>query len=191
MDIASDLEEKHHLPENRQMETKFPAPPPWEVIQMPHIKTTLLDPTANKRTNPTILKTSALETIDSYPVSATHAYTDGSAFKGTKFAGYGVYLKYPDGDTYEACDPCGKDCSNYDAELHAIRAAVETIHQQTDLQERQPEEVVTFSDSSSALDALKHPPYKTTELSHTALAIHNLMLAHEVQVTLQWIPATQ
>ena len=73
-----------------------PYPPPWVDIRQPTINTSLLDPEVNKQTLPTILKSCALETINHYPSSATHIYTDGSAFKATKLAGYGVFVRYPD-----------------------------------------------------------------------------------------------
>ena len=48
--------------------------------------------------------------------------------------------------------------------------------------------VVIFSDSSSALDALKTPPYEHPEVEKAALAIHNILTSYDIKVTLQWIP---
>ena len=60
------------------------------------IKDFFLDPSFYKSTEPNILKLNSLETIDTYSSSSIHAYTDGSAFKGTTFAGFGGNLKFPD-----------------------------------------------------------------------------------------------
>ena len=127
----------HHLPQ-KKLENKAPCPPPWEKIRQPSIKTTLLDPTINKQTNPTILKTCALETIDSYPTTAVHVCTDGSAFRATKFAGYGVLVGYPDGSRETLSDACGNNSSHYEAEIIAITSAIELLHQQYELQEKRP-----------------------------------------------------
>ena len=188
MDKAKDLEEKQNLPLNRKLETKCPFPPPWQDLRQPTIKTSLLDKSVNKQTVPTILKACALETIDSYPPSAVKIYTDGSAFRATKLAGYGVFVKYPDGSTETLSEACGKNSSNYEAEINAITAAVELLHQQFELKEKDPLDIVIFSDSSSALDALKMPPYPHPDLGKAAYAIHNLLTSYNIQLTLQWIP---
>ena len=188
LDLAKEQQEKHHLPEKREPENKSPDPAPWSPIKAPTIKTTLLTPSANKSLPPSVLKTFALETINSYPQSAIHAYTDGSAFRATKFAGCGVYLKFPDGSAERLSDSCGNNTSNYEAELQAIKQASETIHQEFDLGTKTPSDLIYFSDSSSALEALRNPPFNTTLLSQTALAMHHLISAHNITVTLQWIP---
>ena len=188
MDKAKELEEKHNLPQNRKSETKCPFPPPWQELRQPQIKTTLRDPSVNKQTVPTILKTCALETIDSYPLSAVHVYTDGSAFRAIKFAGYGVLVEYPDGTKETLSEACGNNSSNYEAEINAITAAIELLHQQFELTEKEPQDIVIFSDSKSALDALKMPPYPHPDIGNTALAIHNLLTSYNIQITLQWIP---
>ena len=145
----------------------------------------------NKQSLPTLLKTCALETIDSYdsyPISAIHVYTDGSAFRGTKLAGYGLTIRYPDGSTEDWNDSCGKNCSNYEAEITAIKTAVELIHQKFELTETPPLPIVIFSDSSAALEALNFSPFNSKLLNATALSIHNLITSHGIDVTLQWIP---
>ena len=78
------------------------------------IKTALLDTSVNKSTDQIILKLNTLETIDTYSSSSIHAYTDGSAFKGTTFAGFGGYLKFPDNSKFEFNDACGTFCSNFE-----------------------------------------------------------------------------
>ena len=42
-----------------------------------------------------------LKTVQEYPDNWTQVYTDGSAFKGTINAGYGVRIEYTDKTTEE------------------------------------------------------------------------------------------
>ena len=94
---VTDLQEKHHLPVRREPIRRVPATlPPHLNILKPEIKGALLD-NSKKSSNPVGLKFSALETIDSYPLTWIHSYTDGSAFKGTVNAGYGSVIRFPDG----------------------------------------------------------------------------------------------
>ena len=78
-------------------------------LRQPKIKSKLLDKIVNKQTTPTILKICALETIDSYPITTSQVYTDGSAFRATNFVGYGVRVKYPDGSRETLSDACGNN----------------------------------------------------------------------------------
>ena len=151
MDVACDSEAKHQLPQIRMPERRYPDTPPWKERKIPTIKTTLLDTAVSKETATSFLRTSALETIDSYPRTTIQAYTDGSAFKGTTFAGFGVLLKYPDGTSFEYSDACGNKCSNYEAEIAALNTTAELLHQQFELGEKDPAHIVIFSDSKSAL----------------------------------------
>ena len=111
--------------------------------------------------------------------SAIHAYTDGSSFKATINAGFGILLKYPDGSSSEYSESCGTNCSNYEAEKIAIKTAMQLIHQQFELSESNPTDVIVFSDSESALDAL----YQDQITSEIVLGISNQIAAHAVHVT--------
>ena len=94
--VVSDLQTKHHLPENRRsIDRVRKEVPPNQNSKCPTIKTELIGK-ANKKSDPNTLRTSALETIDSYPKDWTHVYTDGSAFKATVNAGSGAKVYYPD-----------------------------------------------------------------------------------------------
>ena len=188
LDLAEQEEKKHHLPELREPEIPYLHLPPWENFSSPAIQTKLKDTKVSKATLPTILKTCAQETIDSYPATAAHAYTDGSAFKGTMYAGFGVFLKFPDGTTLKHSEPCGNNRSNYEAEANAIKTAAQLIHQSIELNEKEVPNLVIFSDSSSVLDAIKNESYNNKAVFEAAQAIHNLITAHNVQTTLQWIP---
>ena len=56
-----------------------------------------LDPTVKNKLSP-LLKTGALETVENNPIlQQTKCTQDGSASRTTKFAGYRVLMKYPDG----------------------------------------------------------------------------------------------
>ena len=122
-----------------------------------------MDPKVDKSTDPTTLRFASFETIDSYPSSVIHAYTDGSAFKGTTFAGFGVYLKFPDGTSLDFSDACGRTCSNHEAEIKAIRTAIELAHQSFDLNEHAPTDLIIFTDSKSALQAMENMQSKSEQ----------------------------
>ena len=62
------------------------------------------------------------------------------------------------------------------------------IHQRFKLSESNPTDVIIFSDSKSALEALQNPPHQDQITSKIALWISNLIAAHAVHVTFQWIP---
>merc|ERR1712240_435020 len=125
-------------PDNRLLDKKFSDVAPWTNLKPAVIKTSLLDPSVNESTDPIFLKLNTLETIDTYSSSSIHAYTDGSAFKGTTFAGVGGYLKFPDSSKFEFNDACGTFCSNFEAEISAIKTAVEITHQSFENSERLP-----------------------------------------------------
>ena len=65
---------------------------------------------------------------------------------------------------------------------------MQLIHQQFELSESNPIDVIIFSDAKSALEALQNPSYQDQITSEIALGISNLIAAHAVHVTLQWIP---
>jgi ribonuclease HI len=189
LDISTKLTQHSHLPTDRENEVKCPGPPPWKPIYTAEIKTSLLDETANKNTAPHILTTCAYETIENYPKTIIHAFTDGSAFKATTFAGFGVFLKYPDKTSFDWSEPCGNTCSNYIAEIKAITTAIEIIHQQFETEEKNPSDVVIFSDSKSALQAMENIyDNREKEIKVLATAINNLHQSFKTKVTLQWIP---
>ena len=189
LDVALKLEEKHHLPQDRLPSKKFTNVEPWAELKYATIKCSLLDPSIDKSSLPTTLKTGALETIDSYPPTMIQGYTDGSAFKGTTFAGFGVFLKFPDGSDSEISESCGKSCSNYDAEIQGLISATELLHQHFELGQQEPTNAVIFTDSKSTLEALENPyENPNSDIDLLALSIHNLLNSFDIQLTLQWIP---
>merc|ERR1712115_377333 len=86
LDVVSNLQNKISLPENRLQSLKHPKITPWAELQHTNIKYSLIDPKIDKNSNPTILKTCALETIESYSAIPIQVYTDGPALNGTTSA---------------------------------------------------------------------------------------------------------
>ena len=189
LEIATEIEQENHLQIKPENELKYFEVPPLSNALTPTIKTHLLDETANKEMPPNELRTSALETIDSFPRTAIHAYTDGSAFKTTNSAGLGVHIRYPDDSFLNLSLPCGNICSNYEAEILAIKTAIETIHQQFETNEKETSDIVVFTDSKSALESLENPHESCQkEIKHTARSIHNILDSFNTNIVLQWIP---
>ena len=177
----------HHLPTDRMQESRFSQTPPWEVNYIPEIRTSLLDNKIDKSTPQPILRTAAYETIDSYPSTSIQAFTDGSAFKATVFAGFGVFLKFPDNSSYCLSEPCGNICSNYTAEIRAMITAVEKV-QETFEKEKTPEDLVIFTDSKSALQALESLQTTNKDIERLRAIIDSVHKKFQIKITLQWIP---
>ena len=94
-----ELKEKHHLPDQRKLTSAvLEDMPPNLNLRPPEIKLTIKG-NVSKKDDPTEILRAALETIDSYSDTWIHVYTDGSAFRGTSKAGYGVLIHYPDGSS--------------------------------------------------------------------------------------------
>ena len=187
--VAEKLLEEHPMPEEREPETKFSPIAPWSKLETPTIKTTLLDKNVNKNSDQNILKLCSMETIDSYPMSWVHAYTDGSASKGTKIAGFGIYLRLSDGNSFDHSEACGKTCSNFEAEVMAITKAIDLTYHQFNSGISHISNLVVFTDSLSALQALQNYSNNTSkDISQLALSLHRLISTYKVQTTLQWIP---
>ena len=188
LEAYSKLSETHHLPPNRKNESRFSKSTPWTEVNAAEIRTQLSDQSVNKNSLPHILKATALETIDSYPASAIKVYTDGSAFKATVFAGYGVHLKFPDGSSEDLSEPCGNICSNYTAEIRALKTAIDTVHNAFETGKREPTDLVIFTDSKSALEALENHQSRNEDITELVNSISRLYSAYEKKIWLQWIP---
>ena len=189
LDTAFNLQNKHYLPEKRELLERVPPTlPPHLPLKKAEIRKSLLD-NSNKKTYPIALKASALETIDSFPTSWIHSYTDGSAFKATINAGYGAVINFPDGDKKEVFNSSGSFCSNYIAEQHAITNAVDHINFHFDTNPLAITDVIIFTDSLSTLDALENGTDTSKDITHLSWSLHNLISKHQKRVVLQWIPA--
>ena len=65
---------------------------------------------------------------DVYPQEAwIQAYTDGSATMAVADGGAGVFILFPDGMTDSQSIPTGIHCTNYKAEVQALKLAVQVV----------------------------------------------------------------
>ena len=76
-------------------------------------------------------RTLSLAWIDEqYPSESwIHVYTDGSATNATKDGGAGVLVRYPENERHTTGIPTGKICSNYVAEVEAIKHAAKIVEE--------------------------------------------------------------
>ena len=188
--VEKALQEKHHLPTNRERETTVNKTIPPNISLRKPIVQQDLKHKVNKKTDDLInLKITGLETIQSYPDHWIHVYTDGSALKGTVNAGYGVKIFYPDEKPETISNPCGALCSNFEAETLAIEAALHQITQRNIAKNTPTTDIVIFSDSKSVLQAIDSDKQTTRSIRDLRLAISNFIDEFSVNVTLQWIPS--
>ena len=188
MHHVTNLREKCHLPNEREPMCRVPKIPPHTQPRPPEIVTHLKNKSMSKKTDPVLLKLEAEDTIAAYPPEWIHIYTDGSAFKATVNAGYGAWICFPDGTSKELSDACGSTCSNYEAEIKGILSALEYI--QTTFQEKPASvnDIVIFSDSKSALQAIESRSMDNDEIMETLLLMDKLLSAYASRLVLQWIP---
>ena len=188
--VENELQLKHHLPGNREMECPISRNnPPHKTTKKPVIKTKLSSYVSKKHSEPTELFNIGQKTIDSYSEKWIHIYTDGSAFKGTSNAGYGIRIEYPSKNCDEFYNPCGAYCSNFEAEALAIEAAIHHISQVFTLETEGTNNLVVFSDSKSVLQALESDKQNTTTTRSLLCALDKFLNTFNVQLTLQWIPS--
>ena len=120
----------------------------------------------------------------------THVYTDGSALNAVEQAGYGLTIQHPEATRKDISEACGQHCNNYDAELKAIRSALQTISEDCD-NPNPPcvNNIVIFTDSQSAIQAIAqmqhHKQPIVTDILTTANKLHN---QNDVETSIQWIP---
>ena len=140
-----------------------------------------------KASDPVDLKLAAEKTIQSYPDEWTHVYTDGSAEEATRNAGWGIWIRNPEGTTEELFDSCGENSSNYDAEVYAIQKAIDHVHHKFEDNSTKAKDVVIFTDSKSTLQALEGSQLDESleEIIHKA---DKFTSTYPVKLKLQWIP---
>ena len=137
-----------------------------------------------------ILKSLAAETIDTYPNTMTHVYTDGSALNTVEQAGYGITIQYQDATRRNISEACGQHCSNYDAELKTIRSALQTISEDCD-NSNPPcvNNIVIFTDSQSAIQTIAHMQHhKQPIVTDVLTSASKLRNQNDVEISIQWIP---
>ena len=126
--VEKTLQEKHKLPNQRKIESFVENnPEPCKDRNLPTIVLDLNEKMSKKSSDIIDLQMTGLQTISKYPDDCIHVYTDGSASQGTVNAGYGARIEFPDGSLEELSQPCGVNCSNFEAEALAIKAAIESI----------------------------------------------------------------
>ena len=186
---VEELKQKHYLPEPREPICRVPTNvPPSFPLKEAHIKTKLLDG-SNKKSNPVTLRTSALETVASYPSEMIHVYTDGSAFKATTNAGLGVIIYHPDGQKKEIINPCGSFASNNDAEKLAINSTMTHLNNTFNIDPHSKADIVIFTDSLTTLQKLENGTDASKEIAEIRRNIDHIMKRHKTEVYLQWIPS--
>ena len=152
---ALPLAEENRFPEERITSRTIPSQAPDQKLRKPKTQTLLLNG-ADKTVPPPLLKTLALETIYNYPENAIHAFTDGSAVRAIHNGGYGSVITVPEREEpITLSGPCGTYCTNYDAEVTAIQKTLDTILQHMQNKEINPKDIVIFSDSQSAIQAVE------------------------------------
>ncbi|GFS24382.1 hypothetical protein ElyMa_003414300 [Elysia marginata] len=122
------LEERCHLSNDRKTTCRVPKIPPNKDMKSPVVITHQKNPGYKQKDRPCSLETRSEIPILTYPPDWIHIYTDGSAFKATVNAGYGVYACFPDGTSREIYGACGETCSNYEAQTIGIQSALELFN---------------------------------------------------------------
>ena len=188
MSVAKKLEGKYSLPEERQPILLFDINTnPSRNLQLPTIKQQLIEE-VKKKDDTVFLMSIALETIDTYPKEWIHIYTDGSASQGTTNAGYGSLVQFPDGSSSDLYNSCGKFSSNYEAEAIAISRSVNFVAALFENNSTPQTDLVIFSDAKSVLQAIDNANESDLVIRNLTQDISNIITAHNVKVTLQWIP---
>ena len=185
---ATKLAESNNFPAEREISRAISNIAPHTAPKKPKTQTSLLQK-ADKSTSPPILKLLALETIDNYPKDIIHAYTDGSAVRAVRNGGYGSVINIPASEPILLSGPCGAFCSNYDAEIAAIQRTLDTLLEQFRNGQVRPLDIVIFSDSLSAIQAIENWHGDTAKgIEDIIQANDHLMNLYGIQITIQWIP---
>jgi len=114
MKVEKILQEKHHLPTNRDKNSPISKDvPPNRIILTPVIRLGLIEEVSKANTDPIDLQPYGVKTIMSYPEHFHHIYTDGSAFKGAR-------IDFCDKTCDELSELCVAHCDNFEAETLAL-----------------------------------------------------------------------
>ena len=190
MKIEKKLQEKHHLPRNREPITLVNKElPPNRILLQPVIRLGLIDDVSKANTDPVQLYNIGIKTIMSYPESINQVYTDGSSFKGTYRAGYGARIEFYDKTCKEFAEPCGTHCDNFEAEAEAIQHVIQKLNETFINNPDKVSDSVIFTDSLSVLQTLDQQNYTSKSIRNLALQISLFLEKHPSTVYLQWIPS--
>ena len=190
LSVFEDLRTKYPLPDNREPISLFDCKYNFDTLRVtPKIKKQLPSDIGKKeQSDPLELMNTALKAIDLYPDDWVHIYSDGSATNGTKNAGYGARVEFPDRTYKELSGPCGTNCTNYEAEITAIEKSIKHV---SNIFEEKPvvkSNIVIFTDALSVLQALENDTGKDKLILNLSQTIGNVISTHVVDITLQWIP---
>jgi len=188
--VEKKLQEKHNLPKQRKPETfSENNPEPCNDTKLPFIHFDLSEKMYKKSSDVIDLQKAGLQTIQQYPDDCIHVYTDGSASQGTVNAGYGARIEFPDKSLEELSRPCGENCSNFEAEALAIKAAIEVIEENLKKNKYQNNKVIIFTDAKSVLQAIDSQQYKSQAIQILSSTLDKFIKTHDYEVILQWIPS--
>ena len=180
--------ERENFQKDRETLPSITANPPHHDLKKPSLQAKLLENAVKSTSQPT-LKALSLETIASYPEDIIHAYTDGSAVKATQNGGYGSIIYVPNRESIKLSGPCGSHCSNYEAELVAIQETLDTISKLFEQDSVEPNDIVIFSDSQSAIRALEDTQDKVCQRTEEIIATcDKIIRLYGTHICLQWIP---
>ena len=113
----------------------------------------------------------------------------GSAVRAVRNGGYGSVINIPTSEPILLSGPCGAFCSNYDAEIAAIQRTLDTLLEQFRNGQVRPLDIVIFSDSLSAIQAIENWHGDTAKgIEDIIQANDHLMNLYGIQITIQWIP---
>jgi len=153
----------------------------------PTIRCELKNTSLSKKSDRKALYNGAVDTVNDYPKTWVHVYTDGSSTNTA--TGYGILILYPCGTFFELFGPCGAECDNFDAEAKAIEKAIEWL---VWLVEKSnivmPLRAVIFVDSRSVLHALKRVGKREKTIAPIRRQLALYTAVNGVSPTLQWVP---
>ena len=167
-----------------------PSPSPLSLPELPHkyeaspIIHMEIPGIASRNQSPHVLKALSLELIESrYPSESwVHVYTDGSSVKAVRNGGSGFYIIFPDGTKVSQSVPGGTRCTNFKAEILAIKSSADYL---TDCK-KNIGSIVFLTDSMSAIQALNS---RTDDPSIYSLLSSVNRLSQKASTVIQWIPA--
>jgi len=189
LSVGENIKGKYQLPNERQPINLFDTNYNFDSQRKdPIIKKQLIQDVNKKHSDTLDLMKTALKTIDQYPDNMVQVYTDGSALSGTRNAGYGARIQFPDKTCKELFGPCGEFCSNYEAEAAAIESALTEIENIFSNKQDQITDIVVFTDALSVLQALENDNSRDRQITNVSKLISKIITSHEIKVILQWIP---
>ncbi|XP_054709011.1 nephrin-like [Uloborus diversus] len=155
-------------------EPLFPFRPPKST----KINTYLLEPCSKKEPTEILLQKGEDTVRSLAKENSVLIYTDGSSDIDCNRCGAGISIIYPSGNNIKLKIPTGQIASNFTSKLIAIKAAL-SYCLSSPTPKNQMEEIVIFSDSKSALEAIRNGAPDVPE------ALEAINISHQ-SVLLSW-----